>query len=177
MKRKSPIRHKVSAHLRNRRPVHSYVRGNGLPPRLFRHRRVLEGSDVRRYTVEFSYLNGETEIVKTTSSSPIEAMVEADELRKYQSLRPTKVVVKNLLGQIVGRLAAIGVGGVKRAVEEYRKVREKAKVGEEARKEELEEQKELTALARERRLQLLRRKAAAGDTVAQRRLEKLGISW
>jgi hypothetical protein len=209
-KRKSPIRHRVSGHIREGHHIATYLRGHGgKAANPFLHRRVItspssfkegiwcehegrikpdhcgecdgkesfsKSHEPRQYTVTLKYADGGKETVKTVAHSPEESLHFAMMKSSRRGERPVEVTSKNLLGDIVGRLAGWAVGGVKKAAATYRATREKAKVGEEARKEELEEQKELTQLAQEKRLENMRARARRGDMVAQRYLEKRGIS-
>ena len=100
--------------------MNSYMRGHGEPVRrrLVRRRRVikmLHGDETRLYKVEFRYPEGMSETISTTSRSPEEAVAEADDLRKHQDLRPSQVLVKNAIGQILKRAAGLGVEALKKA--------------------------------------------------------------
>jgi len=69
----------------------------------------------RLYTVVFNYDHGKSEVVKTVARSPSQAMRFGMIRRKYQGIRPTKVVVKNVSGieiaaiAVPATIAAIGI--------------------------------------------------------------------
>jgi hypothetical protein len=124
----------------------------------------------RSYTVEFTYADGENEVVKAVSHSPAEAYSYADTHRKRKTERPTQVVVKNRIGEILGKfvrgagkvagkVAGVAVGAGKEALEAYREEKERTKVREEAYIEELKE------------------RARKGDITARRILRRKGIIW
>lgn len=138
MKRKSPKRHRVRHHTRKNKPVREYARGKGQSQTTVTKRRLLNKDEARKYMVTFYYTGNKKELVRVTANNPVEAIEEAYDLREHQNLRPTKVVIKNFLGKILGKIVAKGVGGVKRAISEYKLEREKARAGETARRRELE---------------------------------------
>lgn len=143
-KRKSPRRHHVKNHTRKGKRVRDYYRGKGVKINPFTKKKIqkdfiakneLGYHELREYTVVWQYGTGKhvsTETVKVEAHSVPEAILHADKLRKRQSERPTGVIAHNLLGEIVGRLAAWGVGGIKKAIQTYKMVRAKARPGEKA---------------------------------------------
>ena len=104
-KRKSPIRHSVKAHVREGYRVSNYVRGKGsrVEQTFTSRRKILKTDEARHYVVLFKYGDGTSEELKTIARSPMEAVLEADELR-VSSLRPTQVIVKNQVGKILKKL-------------------------------------------------------------------------
>lgn len=151
-KRKSPIRHRVSAHIREGHHIVSYMRGHGSRNPCLR-RTVLDDDDhycevkgkavgvhcgkcdhsesfdspeheQRLYTVSFKYEDGRSETIKTVARSPRQALRFADRRRERDD-RPTEVVVKNRIGAIIGRIAAGVVKVAKRVAKTYREAREK----------------------------------------------------
>jgi hypothetical protein len=129
--RKSPVRHHVKHHIREHRPVRDYNRGRGQRSSPFLRRTVLssdgdEGAiycktdrafkaehceqcgphELRSYRVQFRYEDGNVETVKTNAHSPTEAHEHAEHIRSRLNERPTEVIVRNSLGDIVGKLGA-----------------------------------------------------------------------
>jgi hypothetical protein len=149
--RQSPRRHRVRSHIRHGFRVRSYVRGRGLSnPRV--KRTVLEkdqdfldtsySPELREYTVLFQYGEGDkvtTETVKSHGHNVPEAILNADKDRKRKRERPTGVIAHNLIGDIVGKLAAWGTGGVKKALQTYQATREKSKIAEAERARQIRE--------------------------------------
>lgn len=149
--RKSPCLHSVHSHVRSDGDrVRSYTRGRGQPlGRSYQTRTVLpklehdgkydddkesfsKSHELRKYTVNLKYVDGSKETVKVEGHSPEESIHEAMKkvTPQHRQERPVEVTSRNLLGDIVGRLAAWGVGGAKKLVQTYKEVREKAKPGE-----------------------------------------------
>lgn len=120
MKRKSPMRHRVKGHVRDGMRVHSYIRGSGSSSR----RSALHGTELRRYNVEFTYPEGKKESVKVIASNTPDAFLNAYHHREHTDLRPTKVVAKNELGDIIDQLKtahiAMGPESFPAVVEAYK---------------------------------------------------------
>lgn len=131
LSRKPPCRHRVSAHIRDSHHIQPYMRGHGgkaLNP--YVRRTVISGDEEdekgvwcdqigayrvahcekcsehepRQYRVTFRYQDGASELVKTVAHSPDEAFDRAQVLRSRDE-RATEVIIKNSLGDVVGRIA------------------------------------------------------------------------
>ena len=141
-RRKTPVRHHVRQHQRKGRFVTAYLRGNG-PPVTFIRKKTLSHEDFsrshepRQYTVTAKYADGKKEMVKTIAHSPEEAIHFGLLKMKRRDERPVEIVVKNLLGDIVGKIAAWGVGGLKKMAQTYKLTRAQSKAAEEAKAAEI----------------------------------------
>jgi DnaJ-class molecular chaperone len=104
--------------------------------------------ELREYTVSLKYADGSKETVKVNAHSPEESihlgMLKVSPEHRQQ--RPTSVTSKNLIGEIVGKLAAWGVGGLKKTVKTYKETRRKSTLQERAKKGDIAAIQELRRL-------------------------------
>jgi len=178
--RKSPVRHHVRSHRRQGHIIRSYIRGRGTVFPQYSRRAVEDFSkshEPREYTVTFKYLDRRRETVKTIAHSPKEAILFADTRRARKTQRPVEIVVKNMIGAIVGKIGAKFIGGIKEMAAAYKEHRALSREEEEARKEHLELLREKAELEKEKRLEVKKARARAGDVAMQRYLTKKGITW
>jgi len=108
-KRKSPVRHHVRSHIRNRSRVTSYARGRGTATALITKRRVV--GKPKSFTVNFKYSNrkGDGESVVVIATSYDKALDEAFE-EKTDQRQPIEIeIIDPNIGKAL-RILAKGAG-------------------------------------------------------------------
>jgi DnaJ-class molecular chaperone len=107
--------------------------------------------ELRQYTVNLKYADGSRETVKVEAHSPEESihlgMLKVSPEHRQQ--RPTSVTSKNLIGEIVGKLGAWGIGGLKKTIKTYKETRRKSTLQERAKKGDIAAIRELRRLKTE----------------------------
>lgn len=74
IRRKSPYRHKVRNHIRNRRPVRQYERGKGDKPFTNPRRRVVGGLNLGEFDISIFYVGEVSELFSVKAKNRVGAL-------------------------------------------------------------------------------------------------------
>lgn len=177
-RRKSPIKHIVSTHMREGTRINSFLRGKGARiqsasnSRRSQIRRAHQTARMGKYEefkITFDYGKGRKEQVTVQAHDMDDAMNLALKRRKSK-LKPINAVIKDGIGEWLGKISGKVVGQIRIGREKYKLETARAR----------ETQLKIGAMNLAERERFVKRKihqAKLGDREAQILLENYNVAW